>query len=74
MPEENGIICEFHKEPPVRKVSLKLDAKKGEKVTAWLMIPQNPEKAVELEVKNNTVTVPALKDAALVLFQCKGGK
>jgi hypothetical protein len=38
------------------------------------MTPQNRENAVQLEVKNNTVTVPALVDAAMVLFQCKGGK
>lgn len=74
MPEENHIICEYHKELPLRKVTLKLAAKKGEKVTAWLMTPEDPEKAVKLEVKNNTVTVPAVKYAAMVLFQCKGGK
>jgi hypothetical protein len=74
MPEENWNVCEFHMPPPVRKVPVKLKMKAGETAEAWLMTPQSPEKAVKLEVKDGVATVPALKDAAMVLFRCKGGK
>ena len=75
MPEENWYICEYHKELPVRTVPLKLNLKPGETIKeVWLMTPQDPEKAVKLEVKDGIAKVPALKDAAMVLFRCKGGK
>ena len=75
MPEGNWNICEFHLEPEVKAVTLKLALKAGETIkTAWLMTPEKPEKAVKLEVKNGSVTVPELHHAAMVLFQCKGGK
>ena len=74
LPEENSYICEFHMKPPVRKFSCKLALKPGETATAWFMNPNAPEKAVKLEVKNGTVTVPELEYGAMVLFQCKGGK
>lgn len=75
MPENNGYICEFHQTPAVRKnVAFRVALNPGETATAWLMTPQNPERAVKIPVKNGVVTVTELTDACMVLIQCKGGK
>lgn len=75
MPDENRYICEFHQEPSVKKnLSFRIALKSGESAVAWVMTPQNPEKAVKVPVKNGVVSVPVLKDACMVLIQCKGGK
>jgi hypothetical protein len=68
-------ICVYLPTPAVRKnVTFKVALKPGEKAEAWLMNPQNVDKAVKLSVKDGTVVVPELVDACLVLVQCKGGK
>lgn len=74
MPEENRYICQFHKEPPVRKdLSFAVSLKNGEKIgEVWLMRPQDPEKGVKLASRNGSFTVPELIDAALVLVRVEG--
>lgn len=74
MPEDNHYICQYHKDPSVRKnISVTVPLLAGEKISAvYFMTPQKPEKAVKLEVKGNTFVIPEIKDAALTVIQVKG--
>ena len=75
MPDNNDYICAYHDEPPVRKnLEFKVDLQKGEKAEAWVMTPQNPEKALRIPVSNGIVTLPELKDTCMILVKCRGGK
>ena len=40
--------------------------------SVWLMTPQNPEKAIRLQVKNNKFSIPELYNTAMVLIRLKG--
>ena len=75
MPENNHYICAYHDIPPVRKnMGFKIKLQPEEQAEAWLMTPQNPEKAVKLSVSDGIVRVPELVDGCMVLVRCKGGK
>lgn len=75
MPDNNDYICTYHDVPPVRKdIVFNVDLKEGEKAEAWLMSPQNPEKAIKLPVIKATVKVPELEDACMVLVKCTEGR
>ena len=74
LPDKDDFICQYHPQLSVRKnLTFSVRTISGEKIdSVWLMTPQNPEKAVELQVKNGKFTVPELKNAAMVLVRLKG--
>ena len=72
--DKDDFICQYHPQLSVRKnLTFSVRTINGEKIDSiWLMTPQNPEKAVELQVKNGKFIVPELKNAAMVLVRLKG--
>ena len=64
----NEAVSIYREEPAPRKnLSFRIKDSKG--AEAWIMTPQNTGKAVKLEVKEGIVTVPVLRDAALLLIR-----
>ena len=70
LPEESTYVCQFHDTPPVR-TDLVLNVPTGA-FEVWLMTPQEPEKARQLTISSDKVTLPPLVDTALLLVRAKG--
>lgn len=66
---ESDYIGQRHEIPAVRKnITITLKDKIAE---AYIMLPQSPAQAIKLEVKDDTIMVPELTDAAIVLIKLR---
>ena len=74
LPEQDDSICRYYDKLNSRKnLTFTIKNTNAEKIdSVWLMTPQNPEKAIRLQVKNNKFSIPELYNTAMVLIRLKG--